>query len=266
MGADGLREVKTIGGDVRPFRPHVHDELSLAYVWAGATLASIGGTPVPVSGECLVLIGPGVVHACNPVPGTGWNYTLALLAGPGGTALDRALGAAPWRILAPTGRLRTLFLHLRAHGAEAGMAPALRAAVAAALAAVPAPPGPGQPGGPPAPSRALLQVMGQLRTRMDRPLSLEQMSRLAGLSKYHLVRAFKAAFGLTPHGYHLNLRINAAKARLRAGQDPASVALDFGFCDQGHFTRVFSRCVGLPPAAYRRATAIPSKLPARPRT
>jgi AraC-like DNA-binding protein len=80
------------------------------------------------------------------------------------------------------------------------------------------------------------------------------------------VRSFKDAYGLTPHAYHLNLRVNEAKARLRMDGDLATVALDAGFCDQSHFTRVFTRCVGMPPAAYQKATAIPSKTPPHPRS
>ena len=62
-------------------------------------------------------------------------------------------------------------------------------------------------------------------------------------------------YGLTPHAYHLNLRVNEAKARLARGEDLATVAQECGFCDQGHFTRVFARCVGMTPGAYRRLVA-----------
>ena len=73
------------------------------------------------------------------------------------------------------------------------------------------------------------------------------------------MRAFKAAYGLTPHAYLLNLRVDRARARLRRGQSLAEVALDCGFCDQSHLPRAFSRLVGLTPAAYQKAMAIPSK-------
>ena len=62
------------------------------------------------------------------------------------------------------------------------------------------------------------------------------------MSKYHLVRAFRQAYGLTPHAYHLNLRVNDAKARLARGEDLARVARTAGFA-----TRATSR--GSSPAA-----------------
>jgi AraC-like DNA-binding protein len=253
MGADAIREVKTVAGLSRCFRPHVHDELSVAQVWGGAARAWIAGAGgdgrATIEGDCLVLIAPRVAHACNPLPGSGWRYTMAYLdpaAAPG-------LVTAPCRVLPSTPRLRRLFGDLAGAGDPADRAALAEPLLAALDAAVPA------AGAVPAPARpsALRRVMEQLRGHLDRPLSLEELGAVAGLSRYHLVRAFSQAYGLTPHAYHLSLRINAAKAGLRQGRDPAAVALETGFCDQSHLTRVFTRCVGLTPAAYRRGAAIP---------
>jgi AraC-like DNA-binding protein len=254
MGAQALREVKTIAGLSRAFRRHVHAEVSVTQVWAGATAAWIAGATVPISGDCLVVVAPGVPHACNPVPGSGWRYTLALLD-PG--AWVPAAGA--WRVAPSSERLRALFRALRDQGAGAVPEPEFLAALEAALAGA----APAAPGG--APERAPLErVLAHLRAHLGGPVALDDLARVAGLSKYHLVRAFRDQYGLTPHAYLLNLRVDAAKARLRGGQDPAGVALDAGFCDQSHFTRVFGACVGMTPAAYARAAAaIPSKTRSR---
>lgn len=249
MGTSAIREVKHIAGLSRAFRQHVHDELSVAHVWAGATRAWIDGEEVPISGECLVVIPPGVAHACNPVAESGWKYTLALLdpqvcSEGGGRLFD-----APYRILPSTDRLRDSFLTL---GRDSG--PEILAALGEVLA--------GTTGGNRATwrSQAMRRVEEHLRSRLTGTISLEELCAVAGLSKYHLVRSFRDAYGLTPHAYHLNLRVNEAKIRLRQGQDLVVVALDSGFYDQSHFTRVFTRCVGMTPAAYQRATAIPSKI------
>lgn len=257
MRSHAIREVKHIVDLSRAYRRHVHDELSIAHVWSGSTLAWIDGREVPIAGECIVVIPPGIAHACNPAVDCGWEYTLALLDPAACTAGSEVLLAAPYRIMSSTDQLRDVFRALPEAGN--GSAQGLLIALGDALR--------GQAGNLRTPLRscALRRVMEQLRSHLACPLSLEDLCAVAGLSKYHLVRSFKKAYGLTPHAYHLNLRVNEAKVRLRAGGDLATVALDAGFCDQSHFTRVFTRCVGMPPAAYQKATAIPSKIPPQPR-
>lgn len=254
MGPEALREVKHIADLSRAYRPHVHDEVSLAHVWRGSTLARIGDREVPVSGECLVVIPPGVVHACNPVAGSGWEYTLALLDP---RACPEAVFAAPCRVLPSAEGLEEAFRALR--GGDGTVIPVILAHLERVL---PVP----ESGRAVPPARALGRVMDLLRSHPGEPLSLERLCQVAGLSRYHLVRSFKEAYGLTPHAYHLNLRISAAKERLRKGQDLAAVALESGFCDQSHFSRVFSSRVGMTPAAYQKATAIPSKMRTRRRS
>jgi AraC-like DNA-binding protein len=55
---------------------------------------------------------------------------------------------------------------------------------------------------------------------------------------------------MPPHEYQLQVRIARAKSALRTGSPIAQVALDMGFADQSHFTRVFKRLVGGTPAQY----------------
>lgn len=254
MGFNSIKEVKTIDGSSRSFRLHVHDELSIAHVWKGSTLARINGVEVPICGECTVVIPPGIAHACTPVAGSGWNYTLALLDPAVCSWASEALFAAPWRIVSSSGPLRSTFRSLRSGGTELH-----QRMLESLLDVLDTDQGRSVCDGVPARSRALRRVMDHLRSHLTGPLSLDELCVIANLSKYHLVRSFKQAYGLTPHAYHLNLRVNGAKARLREGADLATVAADSGFCDQSHLTRVFTRCVGMTPAVYQKATAIPSK-------
>jgi AraC-like DNA-binding protein len=60
--------------------------------------------------------------------------------------------------------------------------------------------------------------------------------------------------GIAPHNWLLTRRIEVAKEQLRSSQLSLSdVALACGFADQSHFTRVFTRMVGVSPGAWRRA-------------
>ncbi|MDD2060917.1 AraC family transcriptional regulator [Pseudomonas sp. GD03860] len=89
-----------------------------------------------------------------------------------------------------------------------------------------------------------------MRTHLDQRLTLEQLARAAGLSKFHFVRCFKKAMGLGPLQYHMQLRLIEARRRLRTGAHPRDVALGLGFYDQSHFINAFGRVMGITPTAY----------------
>ncbi len=85
-------------------------------------------------------------------------------------------------------------------------------------------------------------------------IRIADLAQLAGLSAGHFGRAFKISFGCSPHAYVLQARVAKAKAILLELDRPLSqVALDCGFCDQAHFSRLFRRIVGAPPYAWRRS-------------
>ena len=75
------------------------------------------------------------------------------------------------------------------------------------------------------------------------------------MSRFRLTRQFQRAYGLPLHAYHLQIRLDDARRRMRCGQPVATVAADLGFADQSHFHRRFRARFGITPAEYRR-TAI----------
>jgi AraC-like DNA-binding protein len=83
-------------------------------------------------------------------------------------------------------------------------------------------------------------------------LSLQQLSEQCGLSRYAIIRLFKAKLGLTPHAYQLNLKINLARSLLRQGVDIAELSYQLGFSDQSHFQRVFKQLSGTTPKLYQK--------------
>ena len=84
-------------------------------------------------------------------------------------------------------------------------------------------------------------------------LSLGALAQAAGMDKFQLVRGFGRAFGLTPHAYLMQRRLQLARALLAQGVPVVTAATDAGFADQSHLTRLFTRALGITPAAYRRA-------------
>lgn len=100
--------------------------------------------------------------------------------------------------------------------------------------------------------RRLARVVDFIEANLDRELTLDKLARVACLSPYHFVRAFKVAVGMTPHRYLMDRRVARARALLDAGDLPLVAVGDLcGFASQAHFTSAFKRAVGTTPGAYR---------------
>ncbi|WP_162060407.1 AraC family transcriptional regulator [Undibacterium sp. KW1] len=81
-------------------------------------------------------------------------------------------------------------------------------------------------------------------------LSLQDLAQQSGLSRFQLLRAFAKATGMTPHAYILQRRLHHARRLIAAGMPLVQVAMDSGFADQSHLTRLFVRNFGISPGAY----------------
>jgi len=83
-------------------------------------------------------------------------------------------------------------------------------------------------------------------------ISLDALAREAGLSKFHLLRLFKAVHGMTPSSYATAQRMERAKAMLRdTAMTAAAIAGAIGYESDSAFLRAFRRHTGLTPAAFR---------------
>jgi AraC family transcriptional regulator len=85
---------------------------------------------------------------------------------------------------------------------------------------------------------------------------LSALANLAQLSTYHFARAFKRSFGVPPHRYHTNRRIDRARDLLGDSRTSVTeVALELGFSGASAFAATFRRATGQTPTDYRRSLA-----------
>ncbi|WP_035884876.1 AraC family transcriptional regulator [Cupriavidus metallidurans] len=91
-----------------------------------------------------------------------------------------------------------------------------------------------------------------LHDHLDHDIGLDDLAAISGVDRYRLTRAFKAAFGIAPHAYLVQMRLARARHLLARGATPADVAVALGFADQSHLGRWFRRAYGLTPAHYRK--------------
>lgn len=91
-----------------------------------------------------------------------------------------------------------------------------------------------------------------IETRLDRPLTLEQIAQACGVSRFHLLNAFSSATGRPVMAYVRARRLSDAARALAAGApDILSVALECGYSSHEAFTRAFREAFGRTPEQIR---------------
>ena len=98
--------------------------------------------------------------------------------------------------------------------------------------------------------RVVRRAKAFMAADLDRKITLDDLTRSVGLSRYHLIRIFKKHTGLPPHLYRTQCRLDLAKTLLRRGMPFAQVALETGFTDQSHFTNKFKQFTAATPSQY----------------
>src|SRR5581483_1377386 len=100
--------------------------------------------------------------------------------------------------------------------------------------------------------RYLLRAKDFADANYREPIDVDDMARVACLSRAHFSREFRQAFGESPHGYLLTRRLERAAAMLRnTDQSVAEICFSVGLRSVGSFTSSFTRTFGMPPTAYR---------------
>jgi AraC family transcriptional regulator len=85
-------------------------------------------------------------------------------------------------------------------------------------------------------------------------ISITALAKEAGLSPNHFSNCFTVSFGLPPHRYLQQRRVEEALIMLtNSSRSVADIAMDLGFSSQSHFTKIFRRLTGVTPTIARRS-------------
>ena len=98
----------------------------------------------------------------------------------------------------------------------------------------------------------LLRSQEFIISHLEQAITCDAMSQAANMSKYHFIRLFSQQFGMTPHQYLLNCRINRARQQLEKGHPVSEVAHQVGFADASHLNRKFKPVFGITPKQYQQ--------------
>lgn len=109
--------------------------------------------------------------------------------------------------------------------------------------------------GPRATAAALARAEAHVQAHLHTTLALDELAAVAGMSRFHFCRVFRAALGVTPHQYILARRIEQAKRLLwaREATPVLEVALACGFASASHFSAQFKRHVGKTPMQWQKS-------------
>ncbi|KAB0507956.1 AraC family transcriptional regulator [Pseudomonas moorei] len=237
---------------------HAHEHFSIGAITAGRSTYIHEQSQFEVSTGTVVLMNPGDVHACNPIDDQPWSYLMLYVDTAWLTDLQHQLGFSDdlaFRRFALT------------HTADASLFDGLKALYEVLV-------DPQQdvlrkqstaveffsdvqlrlnPTDPPLrePNFKLERAADFIRDHCTQMLKLEDICEAAQLSPSYLIRAFKQHYGMTPHAFLVNRRIQFARDQLRHGKLIADVALEAGFADQAHFQRAFKQHLAATPGQYR---------------
>lgn len=101
-------------------------------------------------------------------------------------------------------------------------------------------------------------VTAHIRAHLQEPLDLARLADLAGFSRYHFHRVFRAVVGEPLAAYIRRERLQRAALALRHGDaDVTAVALDAGYETPSAFSRAFGEHFGVTPSAFRSDDTVP---------
>lgn len=102
-------------------------------------------------------------------------------------------------------------------------------------------------------TRRLLRTRDAIDRRFNEPLDVADLAHIAVMSRSHFIRRFKATFGVTPHRYLYQRRIERSQWMLRTTELPIiDICHAVGYNSLGTFTRTFRTLVGETPTHHRR--------------
>jgi AraC-like DNA-binding protein len=114
--------------------------------------------------------------------------------------------------------------------------------------------------------RRLCRARDLLRVLDEPSPTIEELAREVQISPFHFIRQFEAVFGVTPHQFRIQARVDVAKHLLAMDRHSVTdVCMEVGFSSLGSFSTLFTRRVGETPSAYRRRARamvqVPGNLP-----
>lgn len=106
---------------------------------------------------------------------------------------------------------------------------------------------------PAAYDRKIEAILRYLSEHLTEPVSIDDLAVRFFVSKYHMMRQFRAQTGYTIHGYLTGKRLMFARAMIAAGTPVLQASEESGFGDYSAFLRAYRKQFGAAPNQEKRA-------------
>lgn len=237
---------------------HFHETFSIGVITGGRSTYLNQAARRPVGAGAVVVMNPGDVHVCNPIEDQPWSYRMLYVDTRWMASLQHELGLNANQGYHPFASILTTEPGLYAAfnrfydvltdpEAESlhkhGAAVSFFSRTQQSLNPLASPLREANP--------RLARAADFISDNCTRPLKLDDICQAAELSASYLIRAFKKRYGMTPHAYLVNRRIQFARAQLKRGHRIADVAHEAGFADQAHLQRAFKQLLAATPGQYQ---------------
>jgi len=237
----------------------VLSEFGVFYVTQGQAEfeSEVTGVKTAEAGN-VILVFPGVWHRYRPRPDTGWTVYWTHFGGAWAKRLMRRGLISPNNPILETGIhdaiLRSyLTLHEYIDAEKPGLQQLAASNVLQALGSSLATARTREKSG--TYDAVVRQAKAEIDQRVDELINLKELAQSLGLSYNYFRRIFREQTGMAPYQYHLQLRINRAKALLQGTNLSATdIAYALHFDNLYHFSRTFKQKTGMTPTEWRRGT------------
>jgi AraC-like DNA-binding protein len=235
------------------FSPHRHDTYAIGYTTAGVQTFTYRGARLHSRPGDVFVLHPDELHDGRPGTEAGYGYRIVYIAPElvGAAAGGRSL---PFVAEAVSRHPRPKAAVVSAFPNPDDAADALTHADAIARIADALNDACGQPrtrntAGHPA---AVYRIREQLLAgAASGGVDLPTMEREHGLDRYAIARHFRRAFGVAPHRFLIQRRLDLVRRHIEDGASLADAAFAAGFADQSHMTRHFRAAYGVTPGRWR---------------
>lgn len=242
------------------FSRHTHDGYAIGVIETGVEAFEYLGSGHQAPAGSLVIIHPGEVHTGQAAVAEGWQYRMTYpsvsLMQQAIAELGRPVSELPF-FPEPVIRDRAIVQQFRQlhYALERSASPLERESRLLWFLShlinrhserrSPLPSLSSQPA-------AVRETQVYLQQHYQDAVTLNNLAAAVDLSPLKLLRLCNKTWGLPPHRYLIQVRVERAKALIAEGAALSAVAAATGFADQSHLNRHFKRLVGVTPGQYQQ--------------
>lgn len=245
-------EIKKCNNSIHSSKAHFHNEISIGLIERGSTQTEINGNTYELHEKTFLIIPPNLAHKCTPYDYKNWNFRMLYLTKEWFKSAFNIQGekvkfdymkigenmfsdiikltdnieSETINIKNETKLVKYISLLINNLSLEDNMKENTNV-------------------------KKINEIKEYIEKNYLKNIMLDDLAERAQISKYYLIRKFSEYYGLSPHQYITNLRINHAKKLLKNNMEYADIALDSGFYDQSHFIKCFKEYTGVTPMNYK---------------